>query len=249
MELSLSSSKSNPIFDIVDHWIRRVLVIDDDETILQMVCSKLEYEGYEVWPASGGKNALEIIDRRGLPHLAIVDIHMPGMDGFEFCEIVQQYADLPIIFLTAVDDEETIIRGIKYFAEDYVTKPFSPRQLAARVERILHRISDFSYAEGSKVRIDAVLDIDLAHQLAMVDGEPVKLTPIENKILHILMRNAPRVVTIRSLLERTWPQEEVAEDALRVHMHRLRNKIEKNSNSIKYIITERGTGYRFQIDK
>ena len=83
----------------------------------------------------------------------------------------------------------------------------------------------------------------------MVDGEPVKLTPIENKILHILMRNAPRVVTIRSLLERTWPQEEVAEDVLRVHMHRLRNKIEKNSNSIKYIITERGTGYRFQIDK
>jgi DNA-binding response OmpR family regulator len=174
---------------------------------------------------------------------------MPGMDGFEFCEIVQQYADLPIIFLTAVDDEETIIRGIKYFAEDYVTKPFSPRQLAARVERILHRISDFSYAEGSKVRIDAVLDIDLAHQLAMVDGEPVKLTPIENKILHILMRNAPRVVTIRSLLERTWPQEEVAEDVLRVHMHRLRNKIEKNSNATKYIITERGTGYRFQIDK
>lgn len=210
-----------------------------------MVSTKLEYEGYEVWSASSGQHALEIIDRQGLPHLAIVDIHMPGIGGFEFCEIVQQYADLPVIFLTAVDDEETIIRGIKYFAEDYVTKPFSPRQLAARVERILHRIGDFDYAAGAKVRIDEFLEIDLAHQQVKIDGRAIKLTPIENKILHILMRNSPRTVTTRFLLDRIWPQEEIGEDVLRVHIHRLRDKLRIHNLSEKYIRTERGLGYRF----
>lgn len=237
--------KSKPLISDIDRWHRRILVIDDDEVIRNMVRYKLEYEGYEVWTAEGGQNALGIIDRRGLPHLAIVDIHMPGMDGFEFCEIVQRYADLPVIFLTAVDDEESIIRGIKYFAEDYVTKPFSPRQLAARVERILHRIGDFSYAEGTIVKCSGSLLVDLVHQLAVVDGVQVKLTPIENKILHILMSNAPRVVNTRFLVDRIWPQEEVSEDVLRVHMHRLREKIDNQSNSNKFILTERGLGYRF----
>jgi len=225
--------------------LQHILVIDDDESIQRMVCDKLEYEGYEVWTADNGRHALEIIDRRGLPHLAIVDIHMPVIGGFEFCEMVHQYADLPIILLTAVDDEETIIRGIKYFAEDYVTKPFSPRQLAARVERVLHRIGNFAYTREPKVKIDDFLEVDLAHQEVVVDGEAVKLTPIENKILYILMSNAPRVVTIRFLLDRIWPQENVLEDALRVHMHRLREKVEKGSDSRHYILTERGLGYRF----
>jgi DNA-binding response OmpR family regulator len=233
---------------MIDQRIQRILIIDDDESIRRMVYDKLEYEGYEVWTANDGQHALEIIDRRGLPHLAIVDIHMPGMGGFEFCEIVHQYADLPVILLTAVDDEETIIRGIKYFAEDYVTKPFSPRLLAARVERILHRIGSFAYVMQPKIKVDEFLEIDLAHQEAVVNGELVKLTPIENKILHILMRNAPRVVTNRFLLDRIWPQEAVLEDVLRVHMHRLRDKLEKDSRSSQYIITERGLGYRFQKD-
>lgn len=228
-----------------DQRNQRILVVDDDDFIRSMVCDKLEYEGYEVWTANDGQHALVIIDRRGLPHLAIVDIHMPGMDGFKFCEIVQQYADLPVIFLTAVDDEETIIRGIKYFAEDYVTKPFSPRLLAARVERVLRRIGDFSYALAPKVKIDAFLEVDLAHQEAVVNGELVRLTPIENKILHILMRNAPRAVSTRFLLERIWPQEEVLEDVLRVHVHRLRDKLENNAGARRYILTERGLGYRF----
>lgn len=226
--------------------VQNILVIDDDESIQRMVCDKLEYEGYAVWAANDGKHALEIIDRRGLPHLAIVDIHMPAMGGFEFCEIVHQYADLPVILLTAVDDEDTIVRGIRYFAEDYVTKPFSPRQLAARVERVLHRIGSFDYALEPKVKIDDFLEVDLAHQEVRVDDKVVKLTPIENKILYILISNAPRVVTTRFLLDRVWPQESVLEDVLRVHMHRLREKIEKHSGSRRYILTERGLGYRFK---
>lgn len=246
MDFSPFPTNSKQVSADIDQWTRRVLVIDDDEIIRNMVCTKLEYEGYEVWTASGGQHALDIIDRLGLPHLAIVDIHMPIMDGFEFCEIVQQYADLPVIFLTAVDDEESIVRGIKYFAEDYVTKPFSPRQLAARVERVLHRIGDFDYAAGAKVRIDESLEVDLAHQQVVVQGQPVRLTPIENKVLHILMRNSPRAVTSRFLLDRIWPQEDVGEDVLRVHIHRLRDKLKiQDSSEKKYILTERGLGYRF----
>jgi len=228
-----------------DRRIQRILVIDDDQAIQRMVCDRLEYEGYEVWTAGDGKQALEVIDRRGLPHLAIVDIHMPAMDGFEFCHAVHQYADLPVIFLTAVDDEETIVRGIRECAEDYVTKPFSPHQLAARVERVLHRIGSFAYVLEPWLRIDQFLQIDLAHQQVMVNGELVKLTPIENKILHILLSSAPRVATTRFLLDRIWPNESVLEDVLRVHVHRLREKVEKDSGSRRYILTERGLGYRF----
>ena len=225
--------------------MQRVLVIDDDEAIRRLVGDKLEHEGYQVWTAEDGQHALDIIDQRGLPHLAIVDIHMPGMDGFRFCEIVQAYADLPVIFLTAVDDESSIIRGIKYFAEDYVVKPFSPRELVARVERVLRRIGDFAYTLEPRIQIDAHLEVDLAHQEVSLDGEQVRLTPTENKILHILMGNAPRVVTSSYLLERIWPLTPVQEEVLRVHVHRLRHKLEPHASSKQYIVTERGAGYRF----
>lgn len=226
--------------------IKRILVIDDDEAIRMMVEEKLTYDGYEVWCASDGKHALDIIDRHGLPHLAVVDINMPNMDGFEFCDIVHKYADLPVIMLTAVNEERTILRGIKYYAEDYVTKPFSPSELAARVERVLRRIGDFSYTLESKIKIDETLEVDLAHQEVCVGGKTVKLTPTENKILHVLLRNAPRVATTNLLLERIWPQESVLEDVLRVHIHRLRNKIEKEAGDRKYILTERNLGYSFR---
>ncbi len=227
-------------------WSRRILVVDDDEAIRSMVSDKLEYEGYEVWTACDGQHALEVLDRRGLPHLAVVDLLMPRMDGFAFCQAVQQYVDLPVIFLTAIDDEETILRGITYCAEDYVTKPFSPRLLAARVERVLRRIGDFAYTLEPRMKIDEFLTVDLAHQQAWVDGAPVRLTPTENKILHILLSNAPRPVSNRYLLDRVWPREEAGEDVLRVHLHRLRAKLQGSAHSEPYILTERGRGYRFR---
>ena len=100
---------------------QRILIVDDDPAILRLVKDKLDHAGFQVFTATSGQHALDVIDRRGLPHLAIVDINMPGMDGFEFCQAVQQYTDLPVIMLTAVDEEETVIRGIEHFAEDYIT--------------------------------------------------------------------------------------------------------------------------------
>ena len=223
----------------------RILVIDDDPVILRLVSDKLDWAGFEVFTAASGQQALQQIDRRGLPHLAIVDINMPGMDGFEFCRTVQAYSDLPVIMLTAVDEEETIIRGIEQFAEDYITKPFSPRELVARVQRVLRRVGDFAYTLEPVTEIDSRLAIDFSHQQAIVEGEPIALTPTETKLLYILMRNAGRTVTHGFLLGRLWPREEVFEDALRVHIHRLRKKLQGSAAQPSYITTDRGVGYRF----
>jgi DNA-binding response OmpR family regulator len=226
---------------------QRIRVVDDDQALLRMVGDKLDRAGFEVLTAASGRQALELIERRGLPHLAIVDIMMPEMDGFEFCQRIQQFSDLPVIMLTAVDEEETVIRGIEYFAEDYITKPFSPRELVARVRRVLRRIGDFAYTLDAVTRVDDYLAVDFAHQRATAGGQPIPLTPTETKILYILMRNAGRLVTSDFLLRRVWPLEEVFEDALRVHIHRLRKKIESPSAPEPYIVTERGAGYRFVL--
>ena len=228
---------------------QRILVVDDDPAILRLVRDKLDRAGFEVWTATSGQRALDVIDRRGLPHLAIVDIMMPGMDGFEFCRAVQEFTDLPVIMLTAVDEEETVIQGIEHFAEDYITKPFSPRELVARVQRVLRRIGDFAYTLDSVTRVDDCLAVDFAHQRAIVDGQPVALTPTETKLLYILMRNPGRTVTTDFLLRRLRPLEEVFEDTLRVHIHRLRQKIEPAPSQPRYIVTERGLGYRFAAER
>lgn len=224
---------------------QRILVVDDDAAILRLVKDKLDRAGYEVLTARSGSDALEVIGRHGLPHLAIVDINMPGMDGFELSEKILEFADLPIIMLTAVDEEEMIIQGIEQFAEDYITKPFSPRELVARIGRILRRVGDFAYTLDVLTRVDDHLSIDFAHKRAVLNEEPVSLTPIETKILYILIRNAGRTVTTDFLLRRLWPMEEKFESSLRVHVHRLRHKIEPDASEPRYVITVRGTGYTF----
>ncbi len=224
---------------------QRILVVDDDPVIVRLVKDKLEGAGYEVLAANSGRQALEVISRHGIPHLAIVDINMPGMNGFEFCQAVQEFSDLPVIMLSAVDEEETIIQGINRYAEDYVVKPFSPRELLARIQRVLRRIGDYAYTLDPITRVDDSLSIDFAHQQAIVNDQTIALTPTETKLLYILMRNAGRVVSADFLIRRLWPMEEIYEDTLRVHVHRLRQKIEPNPARPRYILTERGLGYSF----
>jgi DNA-binding response OmpR family regulator len=224
---------------------QRILVVDDDPAILQLVKIKLESAGYGVLTATSGVEALKVIGRQGMPHLAIVDINMPVMNGFDFCETVQQFSDLPVIMLSAQDEEDTIIRSISRYAEDYVTKPFSPRELVARVERVLRRIGDFGYTLGVTTTIDDRLTVDFAHQSALVAGRSIFLTPTETKLLYLLIRNAGHTITTDFLLRRLWPMEEMFEDTLRVHVHRLRQKIEPVPSQPRYVITERGIGYSF----
>lgn len=229
--------------------IQRILAVDDDPKVRRLVELKLDHAGFDVRTAASGQEALDAIAQHGLPHLAIVDIMMPGMNGFEFCEAVQEFSDLPVIMLTAVDDEDTVIQGIERFAEDYIIKPFSPRELLARVQRVLRRIGDFAYTLEPVTQIDDRLGVDFAHQRAVIDGQSVDLTPTETKILYILMRNAGRTVTVDFLLRRLWPLEEVFEDTLRVHVHRLRQKIEASPRKPRYVVTERGLGYRFETKR
>ncbi|GAP63918.1 hypothetical protein ARMA_2341 [Ardenticatena maritima] len=226
----------------------RILIVDDDPFILELVRRKLEQSGFDVLSAVSGKEALALIQQKGLPHLALLDINMPEMDGFELSRRLQEFSDVPVIFLTAVDEEDTIVEGIRLFAEDYVTKPFSPRELVARIDRVLRRIGDFRYTLNPIIQVDEHLAIDFGHQRAFVNGKEVPLTPTETKLLHILMRNAGRPVSYDFLIRRLWPMEDVFEDSLRVHVHRLRHKIEPNPSKPRYIKTERGIGYRFAVE-
>lgn len=223
----------------------RILVVDDDLAIRQVVRLRLERAGCEVWTAGSGKAALEVISERGLPHLGVIDVMMPGMNGFELCEQLQSWCDLPVIMLTALSDERTVVRGIRFFAEDYVAKPFRAAELVARVDRVLRRIGDFAYALAPVMEVDDRLAVDFAHQKILLEGEPVALTPTESKLLYILMRNAERPVSSGFLLRRLWPNEERYEDVLRVHVYRLRNKVEPDTRRLRYILTERDYGYRF----
>jgi DNA-binding response OmpR family regulator len=227
---------------------KRILVVDDEADILSVVRFSLEVAGFEVATADSGEAALQWVEANGLPHLAVVDIRMPGMNGLELCERLQAAADLPVILLTAVDDEPTVIQAIETVAEDYVTKPFRPAILAARVKRVLGRMGDYRYTLGSAIEIDEHLTIKLGQRCVVLDGQEVELTPRETKILHILLSKAPRPVRSRYLLRRVWPVSEVFEEALRVHVHRLRQKIEPDPSHPRYLLTERGEGYRFAAD-
>ncbi len=225
--------------------MHKILVIDDDRDILELVRYTLELEGLDVVARGSATEAFQHIAKEGLPHLAIVDIMMPGIDGIEFCRKVQKYSDLPVIMLTAVADEATMVKTIEEVAEDYVTKPFKPNVLAVRVKRLIRRIGDFAFRLESLTVIDDRMAIDFSGKKVLVNEEPVSLTPTETKLLHILIRSARRTVTTEYLLNRLWPLDEVFEDTLRVHVHRLRQKIEPDASSPHYLITQRGLGYSF----
>jgi len=228
----------------------RILVVDDNLYTLRIVQYALNNAGYQSQTVLSGEEALQAINEQGLPHLAIVDLHMPpGISGFEFARTVHQFSDLPIIMLTAVSEEQTIIEGLEHHAEDYIIKPFNPGELIARVKRVLQHLGNFAYTLETHTRVDDRLTIDFPKRQAIIFDKPFSLTPTETKLLYILMRQAGNIVTTDYLLRRLWPLEPAYEDRLHVHMHRLRNKIEdkENKERPKYIQSERGTGYVFYI--
>ena len=223
----------------------KILVVDDEPDIVSVVRMTLEAEGFDVQTAYSAQEAFDLINRKGLPHLAVLDIMMPGTDGITLARKLQKFSDLPVIMLTAIDEESTVVKTIEEVAEDYVSKPFRPKELAARVKRVIRRIGDFAFRLETLTVIDDHLAVDFAAKRALIDEMPVSLTPTETKILHILIRSARRTVTTEYLLARLWPLDEVYEDTLRVHVHRLRQKIEPDASKPHYLITQRGVGYSF----
>ena len=229
----------------MDTELQRIMAVDDNPHTLRIVEHSLSRAGFEVLTATSGEDALSVISRRGLPHLAVVDLNMPGMDGVELARTIHDFSDLPIIMLTAVHEEETIVSSIEEFAEDYMVKPFSPSELVARVRRVLRRMGNFGYTLEPVTVVDDRLQVDFANRVAIVDGESTNLTPIETKLLYVLMRNAGKVVTTEFLIRRIWPMDEAYEDRLHVHVHRLRRKVEREPGKPQYVVSERGVGYRF----
>ncbi len=225
-----------------------ILAVDDNAYTLRIVEHTLRTAGYTPLGAVSGEEALELISSKGMPDLAIVDLHMPGgISGFEFCYAVHQFSDLPIIMLTAVGDEDTVLEGLEKHAEDYMVKPFNSAELTARVGSILGRMGRLEFSSTPLTSIDDRLQVDFPNRKAIVNDQPVSLTPTEAKLLYILMRQAGEVVATDFILRRLWPGEPAFEDRLHVHLHRLRRKLEANQTEPlhEYIASERGKGYIF----
>jgi DNA-binding response OmpR family regulator len=225
----------------------KVLLIEDDLGMNKLITDYLSKHGYEVTSTTDGPDALDHIKEHGLPHIALIDLALPTMHGFEVSNKIKSMADVPIIFVTSTSDTDTIVQGLKKYAEDFIVKPFDLRELEARVQVVLARMPSLDYASAPVIKIDEHLNIDFAHTRIVLNGKVTGLTPTESVLLHVLLRNAGRVVENRMLIARVWPAEEVYEDTLRVHMHRLRRKLEADSHRPHYIRTERGIGYMFTV--
>lgn len=225
----------------------RILLVEDDPNINKLINDYLSAHGHEVMSAFDGPEALDIVRSRGLPHIALIDLALPTMHGFDVSAEIKSMADVPIIFVTSTSDTDTVVQGLKRYAEDFIVKPFELRELEARIEVVLARMPALTYADDPIVRVDDHLSVDFAHNRVILNGKPEGLTPTESILLHVLLRNARQVVENRALIARVWPAEKVYEDTLRVHMHRLRRKLEADPHNPRYIRTERGTGYMFTV--
>ena len=218
-----------------------ILLVDDDLNLLSILSRRLAREGMDVRTASSGFAALEMLER-AWPALLIVDLMMPRMDGFELCRRVKRIADLPIIVLSAVDASESKVRALEEYAEDYVTKPFDPDELVARVFRVLRR------APGGAAQLSldgGELEIDLTARRVVTAAGTHPLTPTEVRLLHVLISALDHVVPTETLLDRVWSEADGADPSYAwVTVRRLRRKLELNPDKPRYLLTERGVGYR-----
>lgn len=224
-----------------------VLVVDDDPALLPLMEYTFAKEGYEVYTAADGREALRQFYAHR-PDLIILDIMMPGMDGWETCRRIREVSDVPILMLTARGQDEDIIRGLEYGADDYMTKPFSIKVLLAHARAVLRRaaLPPPDYGEPTTYR-DEYLTVDLKERRVTVNGDSVKLTPTEYRLLAYLVQNAGQVLTFQQILENVWGWEYQDElDYVRVYVWHLRQKLEEDPKNPKYILTELGAGYRFE---
>lgn len=224
--------------------VKRLLIVEDDFPTRRLLKQVLEDAGFQVTAVGDGSEALSALQKSGLPHLILMDLGLPGMHGFVVSEQVKRMGDVPIIMVTGDTAEDDVVYGLENYADDYITKPFVVREVVARIQRVLSRVGDDFTPMEPVITVDEYLSIDFAHSRVRRDEHDYKLTPIEASLLYILIKNSKRTVTPETLIARTWPTEEVDDDVLRVHMHRLRSKIQTRS-SFQYIQTERGTGYSF----
>jgi DNA-binding response OmpR family regulator len=222
-----------------------LLLVDDDVDLLRLLCRRLERDGYEVLATEGGRHALLALERR-LPDLAVVDIRMPGMDGFQVAEQIKKRGDIPIIFLSSVGDTGTRVEGIRRYAEDYIVKPFDYQELLARIQRVLRRTRGPRAIHKPFVVVDENLSLDFGRGEAHTPGGVVKLSVTEARLLYHLVCHAGQTLPSSSLIGRVWGYaEDTGLETLRVAIYRLRRKIEPDPAEPRYVLTEREVGYQF----
>lgn len=224
---------------------RLILIVDDEEHMIKFMRMNLELEGSRVASATRGKEALERA-REDMPDVVLLDIMMPEMDGFETLRRLREFSQVPVLILTAKDEEEDRVRGLELGADDYIGKPFSHRELVSRIRAVLRRHYIAPPVPQTMVQVDDRLSIDFARREVLVNGERVNLRPTEYRLLYHLVQNAGYVQTHQMLLTRVWgPEYRDESHYLRLYITYLRQKIEEDPANPKYILTERGVGYRF----
>ncbi|WP_188195385.1 response regulator transcription factor [Nonomuraea sp. SYSU D8015] len=223
----------------------RVLVVEDEESFSDALSYMLRKEGFEVSVAATGPEALDTFDRNGAD-LVLLDLMLPGLPGTEVCRSLRQRSKVPVIMLTAKDSEIDKVVGLELGADDYVTKPFSSRELVARIRAVLRRQGDVVEELETAVLAVGPVRMDVDRHVVAVRGEQVQLPLKEFELLEVLLRNAGRVLTRGQLIDRVWGADYVGDTkTLDVHVKRLRAKIESDPSNPRCILTVRGLGYKF----
>lgn len=222
-----------------------ILVVDDEERMARFIRLNLEHDGFRVVEAYRGMQALQAL-RDSLPDLVLLDIMMPDIDGFEVLKMMREISSIPVIMLTAKGEEDDRVKGLEMGADDYITKPFSPRELVSRVRAVLRRVNSTVADSKDIIHVDEHLKIDFGRREVWLDEKIIKLRPTEYRLLYHLVQNAGWVLTYDQLLTKVWGYEYRDEPHyVRLYINYLRQKLEQDSTNPKYILTERGVGYRF----
>ena len=224
---------------------RKILVVDDEPRMIHFIRLNLEHDGFEVYEAPSGTLALDQM-RDLLPDMILLDVMMPDIDGFETLRLIREISTVPVIMLTAKGEEEDRVRGLELGADDYITKPFSPRELVSRVRAVIRRTEMTGQPVHEVIQVDERLKIDFDRREIWIDNKLVKLRPTEYRLLYHLVQNAGWVVPHEQLLAKVWGYEYRDETHyIRLYINYLRQKLELDPSDPQYIITERGVGYRF----
>ena len=224
---------------------RKILIVDDEERMVRFIRLNLEHDGFLVREAFNGKEALQQL-REEAPDLILLDVMMPGLDGFEVLQMIREVSKIPVLMLTAKGEEDDRVRGLELGADDYITKPFSPREMVSRVKAVLRRTEASSGSTHGLIEVDERLKIDFDRREIWLEGKIVKLRPTEYRLLYHLVQNAGWVVTHDQLLTKVWGYEYRDEPHyVRLYINYLRKKLEADPSNPRYILTERGVGYRF----
>ncbi len=226
----------------------KFLIVEDEPDMAEVISVSLtmQWSGCQVVHAGDGATAVDLVESTS-PDLVILDIGLPGMDGFEICRRIREFSDVPIIMLTVRDEEIDKVRGLELGADDYITKPFGHMELLARIKAVLRRAEMPLPTAAAADYEDGRLSISFGQRQVRVNGAPVKFTPTEYNLLYHLVRNAGQILPHDTLLAKVWGREYKGEtDYLKVYIRRLREKIERDPQNPQLILTERGVGYRFR---